>query len=164
MPLLRAAVDASGSASVVNIGSIVGLFTTPFAGAYCSSKAALHSLTDALRMEIAPLGIRVITVQPGGVKSSFGDNAEEGLKLPEGSIYQPMSDGIHARAQAGQLDATSTERFVEPVVDKLLRTNPPATIRGGKGSVKLVALSRFLPRKWFDTMLSKRFGLDEFRP
>ena len=163
MPLLRAAVDASGSASVVNIGSIVGLFTTPFTGAYCSSKAALHSLTDALRIEVAPLGIRVITVQPGGVKSSFGDNAEEGLTLPEGSLYQQLSDGIHARAQAGQQDATPTEKFVGPVVDKLLRANPPTIIRGGAGSVKLVALSRLLPRKWFDAMLSKRFGLDKFR-
>ena len=40
---------AQGAAVVANVGSIVGLFTTPFASAYCSSKAALHSLTDALR-------------------------------------------------------------------------------------------------------------------
>ena len=51
MPLLRAGRAVNGKALVVNVGSIVGLFTTPFAGAYCSSKAALHSLTDALRME-----------------------------------------------------------------------------------------------------------------
>ena len=40
MPLLRAAVAAHGSASLVNVGSIVGLFTTPYAAAYCSSKAS----------------------------------------------------------------------------------------------------------------------------
>jgi len=37
-----------------SVGSIVGLFTTPFAAACCSSKAAVHSLTDALRMELKP--------------------------------------------------------------------------------------------------------------
>ncbi len=76
LPLLRAAVAARGKATVANVGSIVGLFTTPFAGAYCSSKAAMHSLTDALRMELAPFGIDVVSIQPGGVRSSFGEHAE----------------------------------------------------------------------------------------
>ncbi len=44
------AVTREAGAVIANIGSIVGLFTTPFAGAYCSSKAALHALSDALRM------------------------------------------------------------------------------------------------------------------
>ncbi len=164
MPLLRKAVAAAGSADVVNIGSIVGLFTTPFAGAYCSSKAAVHSLSDALRMELAPFGIRVITVQPGGVRSSFGDHAEENLQLPENSVYKPMEAGIQARAQAGQQNATATDEFVAPVLDKLLSASPPAVIRGGRGSVQLVMLKRLLPGKLFDQMLSRRFGLADFRP
>lgn len=164
LPLLRAAVSGAGAADVVNIGSIVGLFTTPFAGSYCSSKAALHSLTDALRMELSPFGIRVITVQPGGVKSSFGDNAEQGLRLPENSPWLPVKAGIVARAQAGQQGATVTEVFVEPVVEKLLRARPPAVIRGGKGSFSLVMMKRLLPLRLFDSMMVKRFGLDRLGP
>ena len=163
LPLMRSAVAGGGAADVVNIGSIVGLFTTPFAGSYCSSKAALHALTDALRMELAPFGIRVITVQPGGVKSSFGDNAEQGLRLPENSPWLPVKAGIVARAQAGQQGATPTEDFVQPVVDKLLRTRPPAVIRGGKGSVSLVWMKRLLPLRMFNNMLARRFGLDRLR-
>lgn len=45
------AVTRAAGAVIANIGSIVDLFTTPFAGAYWSSKAALHALSDALRME-----------------------------------------------------------------------------------------------------------------
>lgn len=163
LPLMRSAVAGGGGADVVNIGSIVGLFTTPFAGSYCSSKAALHSLTDALRMEMQPFGIRVTTVQPGGVKSSFGDNAEQGLRLPENSPWMPVKAGILARAQAGQQGATPTEAFVEPVVDKLLRARPPAVIRGGKGSVSLVWMKRLVPLRMFDNMLARRFGLDRLR-
>ena len=59
VPLLRAAVASNGSAVVANVGSIVGLFTTPFAAAYCSSKAALHSLTDALKIGRASCRERV---------------------------------------------------------------------------------------------------------
>ena len=168
LPLLLAARErpARGIAhpTVANVGSIVGLFTTPFAGAYCSSKAALHALSDALRMEAAPLGVQVVTIQPGGVLSSFGNNATESLHLPETSRYQGVANGVRARAKAGQVGATPAAEFVGPVVDALLSTRPPVVVRGGKGSVTLPLLKRLLPTRWFDAILSKRFGLAHWQP
>lgn len=164
LPLLRRGVAQQGVADVVTIGSIVGVFTTPFAGAYCSSKAALHALLDAMRMELKPFGIRVVNVQPGGVRSAFGDHAEEGMQLPENSVYAPMAEHVRARAQAGQQGAMDTEAFVAPVVRQLLGDSPPAVIRGGAGSRQLPFLKRWLPRAVFDAMLMKRFGLSRFRP
>jgi len=160
LPLLRAAVASHGSATVANVGSIVGVVATPFAAAYCSSKAALHSLTDTLRMELAPFGIRVACIQPGGVRSSFGRHAEEGIRLPEGSIYRPAERGIQARARAGQVGATPAEQFVVPVADKLLRDRPPRVIRGGANSVRLPLLKRLLPAAKFDARLSRMFRLN----
>jgi len=163
VPLLRAAVAKNGNAVVANVGSIVGLFTTPFAAAYCSSKAAVHSLTDALRMELAPFGIHVVSIQPGGVRSSFGEHAEAAVRLPENSLYQPVEGGIRARAQAGQQGAMPADVFVVPVVDALLRSSPPRVIRGGTNSVRLPLLKRLLPAAMFDAKLSKLFGLDALR-
>lgn len=164
LPLLRAAVAANGGALLVNVGSIVGLFTTPWAGAYSSSKAALHSLSDALRMELLPFGIRVVMVQPGGVRSAFGEHAEAAIRLPENSVYLPVADGIRARSQAGQQGATPVEDFVRPVVDRLLGDTPPAIIRGGTNSTRLPLLKKLLPMAVFDRMVSKVFGLDRFKP
>ena len=164
LPLLRAAAAARGRAVVANVGSIVGLFTTPFAGAYSSSKAAVHSLSDALRMELAPLGIDVVTIQPGGVRSAFGEHAEEAIRLPDNSVYRSVESGIRARAQAGQQGATPVQKFVVPVVDALLRESPPAIIRGGKNSLRLPLLKKLLPLRTFDAMLSRVFGLDQFKP
>ena len=164
LPLLRAAVAKGGNAVLANVGSIVGLFTTPFAGAYCSSKAALHSLSDAMRMELAPFGIRVVTIQPGGVLSSFGDNGAAALRLPEASLYQPVAKNVHARAQAGQQGATPVAEFVGPVVDALLGNAPPIIIRGGKNSTRLPLLKQLLSTKTFDGKLSHMFGLDKFKP
>ena len=161
--LLRAAVAKNGSAVVANVGSIVGLFTTPFAAAYCSSKAAVHSLTDALRMELAPFGIHVVSIQPGGVRSSFGEHAEAAVRLPENSLYKPVEGGIRARAQAGQQGAMPADVFVVPVVDALLRSSPPRVIRGGTNSVRLPLLKQLLPAAMFDAKLSKLFGLDALR-
>ena len=163
MPLLRAAVARNGHASVAIVGSIVGLFTTPFAAAYCSSKAAVHSLTDALRMELKPFGIHVASIQPGGVRSSFGEHAEEAIRLPPQSIYGPVERGIRARAQAGQQDAMPADQFVVPVVDSLLRDAPPRVVRGGTNSVRLPLLKKLLPAAMFDAKLSKIFGLDALR-
>ena len=160
LPLLRAAVASRGSATVANVGSIVGVVATPFAAAYCSSKAALHSLTDTLRMELAPFGIRVTCIQPGGVRSSFGRHAEEGIRLPEGSIYRPAERGIEARARAGQVGATPAEEFVVPVAGKLLSNRPPRVIRGGANSVRLPLLKRLLPGAKFDARLSRMFRLN----
>lgn len=163
VPLLRAAVAKSGSAVVANVGSIVGLFTTPFAAAYCSSKAAVHSLTDALRMELAPFGIHVVSIQPGGVRSSFGEHAEAAVRLPQDSLYQPVERGIRARAQAGQQGAMPADVFAVPVVEALLRSSPPRVIRGGTNSVRLPLLKQLLPAAMFDAKLSKLFGLDALR-
>ena len=168
LPLLRAAANGgSGRTSgpvIANTGSIVGLFTTPFAGAYCSSKAALHALSDALRMEVAPFGIQVVTVQPGGVQSSFGAHAEAAIKLPADSLYRGVEKGIHARAQAGQVGATPAAVFVIPVVDALLQASPPVRVRGGKGSTLFPLLKLLLPTRRFDAILSRKFGLSDWKP
>ncbi|MFI4940356.1 MAG: SDR family NAD(P)-dependent oxidoreductase [Burkholderiales bacterium] len=159
--LLRAASQRSGGHAVLaNVGSIVGLVATPFAGAYCSSKAAIHSLSDTLRVELAPFGIHVVTVQPGGVLSSFGTHAEAAIRLPAGSLYHTLASSIQARAVAGQQGATPADKFVRPVVDALLASNPPAVIRGGKHSFTLPLLKKLLPTAMLDAKMSKQFGLD----
>ena len=163
LPLLRAAVSRNGGATLANVGSIVGLFTTPFAAAYCSSKAALHSLTDALRMELAPFGIHVVSIQPGGVRSSFGEHAEAAVRLPEDSLYKKAEAGIFARAQAGQQRAMPAEEFAVPVAEALLLTSPPRVIREGANSTRLPLLKRWLPAAVFDAKLTKLFGLDALR-
>ena len=68
--------QSPGEVTSLNIGSVSGVLVTPFAGAYCASKAAVNALSDALRLELAPFGIRVMEVQPGAIASQFADNAQ----------------------------------------------------------------------------------------
>ena len=163
LPLLRAAVERRGSATVANVGSIVGLFTTPFAAAYCSSKAAVHSITDALRMELEPFGINVVSIQPGGIRSAFGNHAEAAIRLPADSPYRPVEAGIRARAQAGQQGATPAEEFVGPVAEALLASSPPRVIRGGANSTRAPLLKKLLPAAAFDRQMTRIFGLDRLK-
>ena len=70
LPLLR---QARGR--IVNMGSIAGRAATPFLGAYCSSKFALESLSDALRCEVRPWGVSVSLVEPGAVQSEIWERS-----------------------------------------------------------------------------------------
>jgi NAD(P)-dependent dehydrogenase (short-subunit alcohol dehydrogenase family) len=65
------------SGTIVNVSSVAGKVTVPFAGPYCASKHALESISDALRVELAPWGIRVVVVEPGPIETRFGDRTRQ---------------------------------------------------------------------------------------
>lgn len=156
-PLMK----AQGSGLILNIGSISGVMTSPFAGAYCASKAALHSLSDALRIELAPFGIHVVTVQPGAIASNFGQNAQQSTALTslEESWYQPIAHQIQRRATFSQQDATSADDFAEQLARQVTQPSPPPEIRIGKKSLQFLLLKRLLPTRLLDKVLARRFGL-----
>ena len=147
---------------VVNIGSVSGVLVTPFAGAYCASKAAVHALSDALRMELAPFGIRVMEVQPGAIDTHFGKNASAQAEqlIAEGSPWWPVRDGIRARANASQDNPTPVAACAKAVFDAARKTRPPALLRVGNGSRAMPLLAALLPRALLQKILMKRFGLN----
>lgn len=150
--------------TVVNISSVSGVMPTPFAGAYCASKAALNAASDALRMELRPLGIDVVTVQPGGIQSSFGDRAVGEVNLGVDSPYQAIRSGVLMRANDSQDDATPADVFANELVRQLKQARPPAVIRLGKKSTLMPLLKQVLPTALLDRILSKRFQLTRLVP
>lgn len=157
---VAAAMARQGGGVVVNMGSIAGVTTTPLGGAYCASKAALHTLSDALRMELAPFGITVVTVQPGAIRSSFGDAALKNLvPIAADSWYAPIAERVQERANISQQGATPVETFAAQLVTILERPRPPAIIRLGKKSGWLPLLG-WLPPVLRDRLFSRRFGLN----
>ncbi|WP_421682275.1 SDR family oxidoreductase [Stutzerimonas urumqiensis] len=147
---------------VINIGSVSGVLVTPFAGAYCASKAAIHALSQALRMELQPFGIRVMEVQPGAIESRFGEHAsdEAGKALQANSPWWPLRDQVAARAGASQQHATPARHVAQAVV-RATRDRPPRILRIGRGSRLLPFMARWLPAPLVESLLCRRFGLDQ---
>ncbi|MEC9364656.1 MAG: SDR family oxidoreductase [Pseudomonadota bacterium] len=150
---------------VVQLGSVSGVLTTPFAGAYCASKAAVHALADALRMELAPFDVQVMTVQPGAIRSDFGNSASRSLErdVAAESVYAAVADGIAARANASQEHAMPAAALARRIADAALRPQPPARLRAGGGARLLPLLATVVPQRLRDRLLSRRFGLDRLR-
>jgi NAD(P)-dependent dehydrogenase (short-subunit alcohol dehydrogenase family) len=148
---------------IVNIGSVSGVTATPFGGAYCATKAAVHLMSDALRMELAPFGIRVITVQPGAVESHFGERAAENIgKFAEGSMYSQVYDAIEARAYASQVGSMPVTEFAQRVVETVTARKPPAVFRSGTHSFRLPLIG-LLPSAVRNRIFSRRFGLERLQ-
>ena len=148
---------------IVNVGSVSGVLTTPFAGAYCASKAALHALSDAMRMELAPFGIEVVTVQPGAVTSNIGATGSSNAALPADSMFAPLAASIRDRAQISQQGAMPARDFARQVVTAVLAGAAPVVVRGGPHSFRLPFLKRWVTTRVLDRKLSRMFGLDQLR-
>ncbi|QXI27608.1 SDR family oxidoreductase [Pseudomonas vanderleydeniana] len=146
---------------VVNVGSVSGVLVTPFAGAYCASKAAVHALSDALRMELAPFGVRVMEVQPGAIDTHFARNASHEAEqlIAEASPWWPLREGIRARANASQNRPTPASEFAAGLLKACCQPNPPRLLRLGNGSRALPLMANLLPKGLLEKVLMKKFGL-----
>ena len=146
--------------TVVNIGSVSAHLTTPFAGSYCASKSALHSLNDAMRREIAPLGVKVQCVMAGGILSNFGQTAREELDrtFPQRSRYLKIIDHIRERAELSQKNGSPADKVAKQIVNAALTRPEKPYVKVAAGVHQLYLLSR-LPHRLQDRLLQRRFGL-----
>ncbi|XXH02713.1 hypothetical protein Hte_009098 [Hypoxylon texense] len=156
LPLLL----TSPNAVIANHTSVTSVVPIPFQAAYNSSKAALSMLTDCLRLELQPWGVRVVDLKTGAVRTNFLSNARE-LELPEGSIYggaarEAVETTLRNRFAGSGLPA---EPWARETAHDLLRKNPPPALWRG-GSASLGRLSAVLPYGLFDGTLRKMTGLD----
>lgn len=76
--LVLPAMRERGDGRIINVSSIAGRASLPMMGWYCASKHGLEAMTDALRMEVASYGVKVVLVEPG----SFGTGIWDGARWP----------------------------------------------------------------------------------
>lgn len=81
------------SGKIVNVSSMGGKIHEALGGWYHAAKYAVEGLSDCLRLELAEYGIDVIVIQPGGIRTEWGDiAADKLLKVSKGSFYMGQVD------------------------------------------------------------------------
>jgi 1-acylglycerone phosphate reductase len=141
LPLLRASAGAQKEYQpmIVNHTSVVSVVPSAHAGVYHASKAASAMLSDTLRLELKPFGIRVVEIKTGGVRSNFFDNlkadASAAPKLPEESIYAPTKEEIESvmRGENTRGMVVGAEVWAKDVARSLMKKKPKAVIWAGWG-------------------------------
>lgn len=76
-----------GAGRIINVSSIYGRTSTPLTGWYQACKHALEAVSDALRVEVASSGVKVILIEPGGFRTGIWDDNQEAIARHEGSRY-----------------------------------------------------------------------------
>jgi NAD(P)-dependent dehydrogenase (short-subunit alcohol dehydrogenase family) len=93
-----------GEGRIVNISSVAGRISSPLTGWYSASKFGLEALTDALRVEVAPFGVKVSLVEPGGAGTEIWSRMREGLPDPQDTAYtSAYARAMSATAHGGLL-------------------------------------------------------------
>jgi NAD(P)-dependent dehydrogenase (short-subunit alcohol dehydrogenase family) len=139
---------ARGSGRIVNVSSVVGRVAFPGMGVYAATKFAIEALSDALRMELAPFGLRVILIEPGFVKTDIGEASQR-----QAAEFPVIADGYEemigrVREFVGRQVAENgipAERVATQIVDAAEARNPRARYLLPVGSKALVRLMTALP-------------------
>ncbi len=164
--LLPALLLSAGT--VVNISSVGGKVVLPTYGAYAGSKFALEAVSDALRREVSDIGIKVVVVEPGAVKTEM---AERGIATAEALManmtaaqrgrYDDLAAAVTAQARSFGEDGVSAERAAKIIAKAATASRPRTRYTIGRDAAVLLRISRVVSDRVLDRIV--RLELRRFR-
>jgi NAD(P)-dependent dehydrogenase (short-subunit alcohol dehydrogenase family) len=160
LPILR----AQRAGWIVNISSVGGLTATPGAGAYNASKFALEGLSEALAQELAPLGIRVLIVEPGYFRTDFLNDSMRTAKTTIADYADTAGRTLTTMAARNGKQLGDPRKAARAILRAIDSPRPPLRLVLGADAVervtnKLAALRRDLD-DWREVAMSTDFDPD----
>jgi len=140
-----------GSGTIVNVGSVVGHTNLPGEALYNASKAAVINLSHTARIELAPLGIKVVSLEPALVRTLIAENSTEfdasgpGARMYDKKTLKESMDILHQKMDTSGPTAMPVSTFVAKVIPQITRADPPSVVCEGSGSATFKYLVPFLP-------------------
>lgn len=163
-PLLMASVQGSQlPPTIVNVASIAARMPLIFASAYNASKAAVAQYSDTLRLELAPLGVKVVTLYMGEV--STGLMQADSIKFKPDSIYIDFEARARDANNKHHRESIKAEEFARKVVSEVVVKKPGfrdgVYLWLGTNAWIIWFLNAFGPRKVFNGIAEGMAGFNE---
>ncbi|ORA17794.1 SDR family oxidoreductase [Mycobacterium asiaticum] len=131
LPYLR----AQGSGHIIQVSSIGGISAFPDVGIYHASKWALEGFSQALAQEVAPFGVHVTLIEPGGFDTDWsGSSSKRAARLPDYADVHATQDEWRKQRWAKPGDPSASAAAVLKVVDA---ENPPLRVFFGAGPLQI---------------------------
>jgi NAD(P)-dependent dehydrogenase (short-subunit alcohol dehydrogenase family) len=149
---------------IVNLSSVGGKLTFPGGGYYHATKHAVEALSDALRFEVREFGIDVIVIEPGPIKTAFGDTAIDSIRSaaksesPYSSFNQVIAKKIREAYEGPLARFAAGPEAVAKVIEQAITASRPKTRYPVTAAAHLILrLRRWLPDRSFDAFLRTQF-------
>jgi NAD(P)-dependent dehydrogenase (short-subunit alcohol dehydrogenase family) len=148
---------------VINISSVGGKIAMATYGPYAATKFALEAVSDSLRRELVPLGVHVIVVEPGAVRTEMPGRAiatanelastmtpEQGRRY--GGLIQAINAQTASHTKSGS--GVSAEASAEVIAKAVTARKPRSRYTVGRDAAMITSLARFLPDRMLDRVLA----------
>lgn len=148
--------------TIINISSIGGKAAMGGYGPYASTKFALEGLSDALRRELQPFGVKVIIIEPGGVTSpmslqvrSKAEKITNGMTSEHRNRYGAMMYAMVSLAESYIKNAVSAEKAGEIIANTLIKKKPRTRYTIGRDAAMVRFMNWVLPDSWLDSLVAR---------
>jgi short-subunit dehydrogenase len=150
--------------TVVNLSSIVGKFSFPGSGVYAAAKYAVEGISDALRLELSPFGIRVVAIRPGPIATEFNEVGTEltgDLMARIDPDYKPIYQiaGAETGKMFAGLSLPGPELIADLILKAVLSDDPKAVYSAGPLSEDFLGKRANLDDDAFHSFMLEKFGL-----
>ena len=154
LPIMR----AQRSGTIINISSIGGLFGIPFQGLYSASKHAVEGLSESLSMEVRRLGIRVVLVEPGDLRTGFTAARKRAAECQANPAYQACFDSAMQVIEHDETHGAPPEQ-VARLVERIIRSRSPRLryVVGPFYETLSVVAKKVLPARLFEWIIGKYY-------
>jgi NAD(P)-dependent dehydrogenase (short-subunit alcohol dehydrogenase family) len=156
LPIMR----RQRSGIIINISSLAGLLAVPYQAFYSASKFAMEGLTEALRMEVKPFGIRVVLVEPGDFKTEFPANRRNTADSEKSDVYREPAErcvGVMREEEKNGQSPVAVARLIERIIhDRSPRLRYTVGPFGERLGPKLKSI---LPYRLYEYLFMKHYKL-----
>lgn len=133
------AMRARRTGTIVNISSIAGQLSVAGSGYYSATKFALEGLSEALRKELAPLGIRVLIVEPGALRTDFSGRSLRGSRIAIDDYAETVGPRRKENDRSDGTQRGDPAKAARALLDIVNAAEMPARLLLGSDAVEIVA-------------------------